>query len=255
MRRSVTVKDISTFAKLDMIYNQVRVIEAKQNATQFKCLGSGNCCRIGLNIHMAECANMAFKIRQQYYLVMEDKGLEEADKWIEGIVDDLKLAMFDEDWVIGGETKRHCAFYKGGCTVYGYRPMVCRTFGTITTVDESCPRIRNATGNIDHFSGDGVKRVIIAFQEFLKEYTSDKSEGYDMVVYMPLGVLSFLLTVEELIDLEGKTDPKFWKAVQGWFNYRVEYVKIHGYDYEKLDSEAKAVGLELRFPKHTEGDE
>lgn len=251
MRRAVSVKDISSFAKLDMIYNQVRVIEAKQNATEYKCLGSGNCCRIGLNIHMAECANIAFKIRQQYYLVLEDKGLEAADNWIDGIVKDLKEAMFDPDWQIGGETKRHCAFYKGGCTIYGYRPMVCRTFGTITHVDDYCPRIRNATGNIDYFAGDGVKRVIIAFQEFLKEYTSDKEEGYDMVVYMPLGVLSFLLTTEELTELEKITDPKFWKAVQGWFNYRVEYVKMHGYDYDKLESEAKAVKLELRFPRES----
>ncbi|NDB56859.1 YkgJ family cysteine cluster protein [bacterium] len=249
MRRSVSVKDISSFAKLNMIYNQVRVIEAKQNATQYKCLGSGNCCKIGLNIHMAECANIAFNIRQQYYLYLEDKGLEYADNWIDGIVKDLKEAMFDEDWQIGGETKRHCAFYKGGCSIYGYRPMVCRTFGTVTYVDDYCPRIRNAMGNIDYFSGDGVKKVIIAFQEFLKEYVSDKEEGYDMVVYMPLGVLSFLLTTEELIELEKTTDKKFWKAVQGWFNYRVGYTKLHGYGYDKLDSEAKAVGVELRFPK------
>jgi Fe-S-cluster containining protein len=249
MRRSVSVKDISSFAKLNMIYNQVRVIEAKQNATQYKCLGSGNCCRIGLNIHMAECANIAFNIRQQYYLYLEDKGLEYADNWIDGIVKDLKEAMHDEDWQIGGETKRHCAFYKGGCSIYGYRPMVCRTFGTVTYVDDYCPRIRNATGNIDYFSGDGVKKVIIAFQEFLKEYTSDKDEGYDMVVYMPLGVLSFLLTADELIELEKTTDKKFWKAVQGWFNYRVGYTKLHGYDYDKLNSEAKAVGVELRFPR------
>ena len=174
MRRSVSVKDISSFAKLNMIYNQVRVIEAKQNATQYKCLGSGNCCRIGLNIHMAECANIAFNIRQQYYLYLEDKGLEHADNWIDGIVKDLKEAMFDEDWQIGGETKRHCAFYKGGCSIYGYRPMVCRTFGTVTYVDDYCPRIRNAMGSIDYFSGDGVRKVIMAFQDFLKEYTSDK---------------------------------------------------------------------------------
>ncbi len=252
MRRSVSVKDITSFASLDMIYNQVRVIEAKQNATEFKCLGSGNCCRIGLNIHMAECANIAFKLRQQYYLVLEDKGLQAADTWMENIVSSLIEAMHDKDWEIGGVTKRHCAFYKGGCTIYGYRPMVCRTFGTITHVDDYCPRIRNAHGSIDYFTGDGVKKVIRSFQDFLKEYTSDKDEGYDMVVYMPLGVLSFLLTTEELIELEKTTDPKFWKAVQGWFNYRVQYTKIHGYEYDRLNAEAKAVKLELRFPKEEE---
>lgn len=249
MRRSVSIKDISNFAKLDMIYNQVRVIEAKQNETQYKCLGSGNCCRIGLNIHMAECANIAFRLRQQYYLTLEDKGRQVADEWMENIVNDLKEAMHDPDWEIGGVTKRHCAFYKNGCTVYGYRPMVCRTFGTITHVDDYCPRIRNAMGNIDYFAGDGVKKVVQQFQEYLKEYVEDKDTSYDMVVYMPLGVLSFLLTTQELIDLEKNTDSKFWKAVQGWFNYRVEYTKMHGYDYDHLDSEAKAVSLELRFPR------
>ena len=105
MRRSVSVKDITSFANLDMIYNQVRVIEAKQNATEYKCLGSGNCCRIGLNIHMAECANIAFKLRQQYYLTLEDKGQTVADEWMENVVASLKEAMHDEDWEIGGATK------------------------------------------------------------------------------------------------------------------------------------------------------
>ena len=33
MRRTVTTKDINGLIKLDMIYNQVRIIEAKQNET------------------------------------------------------------------------------------------------------------------------------------------------------------------------------------------------------------------------------
>jgi len=42
VRRSVNTKDMFLFSKLDMVYNQVRMIEAKQNTTEFKCLGSGN---------------------------------------------------------------------------------------------------------------------------------------------------------------------------------------------------------------------
>lgn len=249
MRRSVSVKDVHLFANLDMIYNQVRVIEAKQNETKYKCLGSGECCHIGLVIHMAECANIAFKIRQQYYLYWEDKGKVFADEWIEGVVNSLKEAMFDPDWVAGGETKRHCAFYKNGCTIYGYRPMVCRTFGTITTVDDYCPRIRNAHGSIDYFSGDGVVKVIQQFQDFLRDYTEGKEQGYNMVVYMPLGVLSFMLEPAELEELEKNTDPKFWKAVEGWFNYRVEFTKLHGYDYDTLNQHAEKHGVPLKFPK------
>ena len=66
----MTGKDITTFAKLDMIYNQVRMLEAQQNETEYKCLGSGKCCTIGLTIHMGECANIAFRLRQEYYLYL-----------------------------------------------------------------------------------------------------------------------------------------------------------------------------------------
>lgn len=249
MRRSVNSNDIALFSKLDMSYNQVRILEAKQNKTQFKCLGSGECCKIGLTIHLAECANIAFRLRQQYYLYLEDKSEEFADEWIETVIDDLKQAMFDEDWIPGGETKRHCAFYKGGCTVYGYRPMVCRTFGTITSVDDYCPRIRNAYDSIDYFAGDGVKRIIQDFQYLLKEYASNKPEEYDVVVYMPLGVLSFMLSDEELIELSETTDPKFWKAVEGWYNYRVQYTREHGLDYKTLNEQAVSIGKKLAFPE------
>ena len=249
MRRSVTAKDITTFSKFDMIYNKVRVLEAKQNSTKFKCLGSGECCKIGLKIHMAECANIAFRLRQEYYLKLESIGEEEADKWMDDVVKSLKDAMYDEDWEEGGETTRHCAFYKGGCTIYGYRPMVCRTFGTITTVDDFCPRIRNAYGHIDHFAGDPVIKVIQEFQSLLKEYSDDKDSSYNMVVYMPLGVLSFLLTDSEIMELSKDTDDKFWKGVVGWYNYRVQFTKLYGFDYVTLRERAKEDGNTLSFPE------
>jgi Fe-S-cluster containining protein len=247
MKRSVTARDITTFAKLDMLYNQVRVIEAKQNETKYKCLGSGECCHIGLVIPMTECANIAFKLNQQYYIVMEDKGREAADEWFASMVEGLKERMYDETWQHGGESKKHCAFYKDGCTIYGYRPMVCRTFGTITSVDNYCPRIRNANGEIDHFTGEPVKKVIRQFQDLLKEYAEDKHENYDMTVYMPLGVLSFILSSEELQELADNTDPKFWVGTSGWFNYRVQYTKMHGYTLVELRKSAQSVGKELAF--------
>lgn len=249
MRRSVTGKDITTFAKLDMIYNQVRMLEAQQNETEYKCLGSGKCCSIGLTIHMGECASIAFHLRQQYYLYLEDKGREFADEWMDDVVKSLKEAMFDETWQIGGETEKKCAFWKGGCTIYGYRPMICRTFGTITTVDDYCPRIRNANGSIDYYSGPAVKKIVQSFQDLLKEYAVGKDEGYDMVVYMPLGVLSFLLDDEELKELEQTTDPKFWKAVDGWVNYRVQYTREHGYGYDELNTQAVSIGKKLVFDR------
>lgn len=235
MKRAVSSKDITTFAKLDMVYNQIRFIEAKQNNSESKCLGSGGCCVIGLRIPLAECSNIAFRLTQEFYLKMEDKGEDFANKWMEGVIESLKEAMHDEDWQADGETKRHCAFYKGGCTIYGYRPMVCRTFGTITNVDDYCPRIRNAYGQVDHYSGDGVSKIIKQFQDLLQEYGEDKESTYNSVVYMPLGVLSFLLTNEELTDLAAETEQRFWEGVRGWYNYRLTFTKMHGYDYKELE--------------------
>ena len=240
MKRAISSKDITTFAKLDMVYNQVRYIEAKQNETKYKCMGSGRCCVIGLRIPLAECANIAFRLKQEFYLKMEDKGEAFANKWIESVIESLKEAMKDEDWQADGETKRHCAFYKGGCIIYGYRPMVCRTFGTITNVDDYCPRIRNAYGQIDHYTGDAVSRTIKQFQDVLQEYAEDKESTYNSVVYMPLGVLSFILTDEELTQLSADTDVKFWEGVRGWYNYRLTFTKMHGYSYNELESFAKS---------------
>lgn len=251
MKKSVTSRDISTFAKLDMVYNQVRVIEAKQNETKYKCIGSGKCCHIGLVIPMLECANIAFKLNQQYYLTMEDKGKNEADKWFEKIKQSLIEAMYDEDWQPGGETKRLCSFYNNGCTIYGFRPMVCRTFGTITSVDDYCPRIRNANGEIDHFAGEPVQKVIKQYQDLLKEYAQDKHENYDMTVYMPLGVLSFILETDELQDLYDNTDERFWNGVIGWYNYRVQYTRLHGYTMVELKKAAEKDGRELCFEENT----
>lgn len=247
MRRSVSIKDISTFAHLDMVYNQVRVLEAQQNKTQFKCLGSGECCKIGLVVPMAECAHIAFRLNKEYYLYLEDKGEDFANEWLSGVISSLKEAMYDEDWQEGGETTRHCTFYKGGCTIYGYRPMVCRTFGTITNVDNYCPRVRNAENGIDFYGGEPVQKVIKEYQDLLKQYASDKDHNYDMTVYMPTGVLSFMLPAEELQELFEKTPAKFWKGVKGWYNYRVEFTRLHGYDYDYLTAASDADGIPLVF--------
>ena len=66
MNKSVGMSDIHLFTELDMVYNQVRVLEARQNETKFKCLGSGQCCKIGLILPMMECASIAFNLNKEY---------------------------------------------------------------------------------------------------------------------------------------------------------------------------------------------
>lgn len=67
---------------------------------------------------------------------------------------------------------------------------------------------------------------------------------------MPLGVLSFLLTVDEMMKLQETTDDKMWNTVQGWFNYRVHYVKEHGMTLENLTKEASEAGGEIAFRQY-----
>ena len=247
MRRSVTAKDVTTFSKLDMIYNQVRMIESKQNNTEYKCLGSGLCCRIGLRIPLAECANIAYRLTQDFYFKMESEGEGVANEWMETMIESLKEAMHDPNWNVDGETERHCVFYKGGCTIYRYRPMVCRTFGTVTPVDDYCPRIRNAHGQVDYYSGEGVSRVIKQYQDILAEYADGKDKTYNSVVYMPLGIVSFLLDSDQLAQLSDETEAKFWDGVRGWYNYRLTFTKMHGYDYKELEVFAINNGDKLGF--------
>lgn len=234
MNRTVSGKDIYTFAKFDMVYNQLRMLESQQNETKYRCHGSGNCCTIGLTLHMSECANIAFKLRQQYYLYLEDKGNDYASSWMDEIVDSLINAMYDETWEPGGATERKCVFFKGGCTIYGFRPMICRTVGTISTVDDFCPRERNEHGGIDYFTGPAVERIVKGFQDLMKEYAEGKDAGYDVVVYMPLGILSFLLPPEKMVELSETTDSKFWRAAEGWQNYKMHFTQEHGYFRENF---------------------
>jgi hypothetical protein len=125
--------------------------------------------------------------------------------------------------------------------------LVCRSFGTITNVDDYCPRIRNENGSLDHYGGPAVKRIVEDYQSLLKQYASDKDQNYNLTVYMPLGVLSFLLTDEELMELRDSTDDKFWNGIIGWFNYRVEFTKNHGYPLDVLEKESKDSKIPIAF--------
>ena len=88
---------------------------------------------------------------------------------------------------------------------------------------------------------------MIKLKDLLKEYAEDKDENYDMTVYMPLGVLSFILSTEELTELMNNTDQKFWNGVAGWYNYRFEYTKMHGYSMVELKKAAYLDHRELSF--------
>jgi len=61
----------------------------------------------------------------------------------------------------------------------------------------------------------------------------------DYTVYMPVGVLGFLLSPERLKALKAKTPPRFWKREKG---YRTQYQP----SYRKR--EARRTNVKFPFP-------
>ena len=245
-KREIHPPDLHIFNRLDFAYNKIRVFQAKHNETEFRCLNSGKCCNVGLKIHLAECAYIAFRMRQEYYLRMEGEGQESADAWMNTRTDALIDRMYDKSWDPDAQsTDLQCAFWENGCTIYGYRPLVCRAYGTITEVDDFCPRKRNDYNTIEHFAGKSVEDAVQEFQLILKKYAEDNGDSvdYDVIVYMPLGVLSFLLEDVQMEELYQQTDEKIWIGDEGWFNYQSRFTRLHGFKNEFIEAEAKLRGL------------
>ncbi len=247
MKRLIHREDLEVFSELDMVYNKVRVFQAKHNETEFRCQNSGKCCKVGLKIHLAEAAHIAFSLRQEYYLIMEDKGEKAAEKWMDSKIEKLMNRMHDDSWDSNEQTTdNYCAFWDDGCTIYGYRPLVCRAYGTITEVDEFCARKRNDYNTIEHYAGEAVEVTVQDFQRALKKYGENHGDNYiyDVVVYMPLGVLSFILDPEELEELYNSTRESMWQGMHGWFNYQSRFTHLHGFNQEYILEEAKKRGFE-----------
>jgi Fe-S-cluster containining protein len=177
---------------------------------------------------------------------MENEGQELADAWMNDRVEALTDRMYDKSWDADEQTTDlHCAFWNDGCTIYGYRPLVCRAYGTITDVDADCPRRRNDYGAIEHFAGKSVEDSVQEFQLILKRYAEDNGNNtdYDVVVYMPLGVLSFLLDEVQMRELYQQTEDKMWSGYEGWFNYQSTFTRLHGFKDDIIETEAKLRGM------------
>lgn len=257
-KREIHPNDLVIFNRLDMSYNKIRVFQAKHNETEFRCLNSGKCCKVGLKIHLAECAYIAFRMRQEYYLRMENEGQESADVWMDSKVEALTDRMYDKSWDQDEQTTDlYCAFYDNGCTIYGYRPLVCRAYGTITEVDDFCPRKRNDYNTIEHFAGKGVEETVQEFQLVLRRYAeaNGNTAEYDVNVYMPLGVLSFLLDDVQLEELYQQTSDEMWEGSEGWFNYQSRFTKLHGFKDDFIEAEAKLRGIVVNEEGRLEREE
>jgi Fe-S-cluster containining protein len=209
--------EVVTAARLEGVYGVLRKIQAEHNNFDTKCVGSGNCCKVGLYISLAECWNIARNLRREYWIKAEDQGKAEAEHWYQTIVNELKLALENEEWTQESqELSTYCVFYKDGCTIYEYRPLVCRAYGVTSPVQEDvCPRKRLPDGGHELIWDETVEKTIAEFDAVVKEW-GEKNPTLNFSLYMPAGVLRFLLPMEELQHLLKTTDQKFWMATPGY---------------------------------------
>lgn len=216
-------------ARLDGVYGVLRKLQAIHDGFETKCIGAGNCCNIGLRISLAECWNIARNIRRQYWIKAEDIGTQKAEEWYQELIGSLKDAFNHADWSWNDEDKveTKCAFFSNGCSIYEYRPAICRAYGVITPVQIGvCPRPRLSDGtSIEVIATDDVERAIDEFDSIIARWDSEFPDlGFS--IYMPAGVLRFLLPEQELRNLIENTDEKYWQGTPGYQH------RMHKKDYE-----------------------
>lgn len=214
--------DAFLLSELDDVYGVMRRVQGEYKehpkAKKTKCIGAGNCCKIGLVVSLMECHNIAKNLRKQYWSKFETEGSQEAERWHNKLIYKLKDSFVDPDWSIEDEskTKRHCVFFgKNGCSIYEFRPFVCRAYGTIAPVETSCPRQRDEDGNIIIFMSAEIDRIIDRFDKVVAGYGSAHPD-LNYSLYMPLGVLRFLLPENDFYEFYKGVDEKYTKAIEGY---------------------------------------
>ena len=180
----------------------------RHNKTPYGCMRSGACCQVGLQLHMMECEHIADGLRAS-----------RSPAELRAVVRKLEGAFEDEEWnwasSIGDDM---CAFYKDGCTIYPFRPSICRMYGVVIEVDDFCPRERLSDGRSFVYVQKDVDRMVALYYRTLDAY-GRLFPHYDHTVYMPAGVLHFLAP-ERAAALKARTPKKFWKREKG---YRAQF--------------------------------
>lgn len=210
--------NVEFMSKLESTYHEMRIIQTQHDETAYRCNQAGNCCKVGLKVSLMECLNVANYIKRQIYVRAERDGFDKAQDWYDKKINSLIDAMYNEKWTHDNqETGDYCAFStkEEGCGIYEARFLVCRSYGTITPVTSSCPRKRLPDGQTMIFRDEHVDQIIDDFDDELNDFNIKNPElAYS--VYMPMGVLKFLLSEQEMRQLYKTTDPKFWQGTPGY---------------------------------------
>ena len=198
-------------SRLGVVHDTLTELQDVHNATPYKCHRHGACCVVGLQLHYMECEYIADNLKAS---CAGDK------KRLGAIVARLEHAFTDTAWTWSESVGEHtCAFFEDGCTIYPFRPSICRMYGVTVEVDEWCPRKRLPSGQPYVFAQKETDRLAAEFYRTLDAY-GRLYPKLDYTVYMPRGVLEFLVSPARLAKLRAKTPAKFWKRQRG---YRTQY--------------------------------
>lgn len=196
------------FGKLRFTYDLLQKYQNEHQKTGYGCMQSGICCQVGLQLHVMECENIARHLQAN----LDEAALRKQ-------ITKLKRALKDEAYTWSGSVgDQLCALYEGGCTIYPVRPAICRMYGVIIEADDFCPRERLAGKSFVYVQPD-VDRMVMDYYRTLDAYGRLHPDK-DWTVYMPVGVLSFLLSPKEMEKLRATTPKKFWKREKG---YRAQF--------------------------------
>lgn len=224
--------DDELFAELKSVHDALQAVQDSHEETEYGCLRSGACCQVGLQLPVMECANIARHLKAT-------RSTEDLRK----VVRDLKRAFTDDEWNWASSIGDHmCAFYKDGkgCTIHPIRPSVCRMFGPILEPDDFCPRQRLSNGRGYVFVQPAVDGLVARYYRVLDVY-GRKHKKQDHTVFMPAGVLQFLISPDELAALRAKTPKKFWRRETG---YRTQFKP----SYRQGQSVQTNVKLSFKLP-------
>lgn len=207
----VAQRKAELFAHLKAAHDQLTEYQDKHAKTGYGCVRSGHCCQVGLQLHYMECEHIANHLKRTY--AHDPDGLE-------AVIERLEHAFTDEEWVwsssIGGH---HCAFFEDGCTIYPFRPSICRMYGVVLETDEWCPREKLSNGKSFVYVQKDVDQMVAHYYRTLDAY-GRMFPKLDHTVYMPAGVLYFLLAPKRYEKLKATTPKKFWKREKG---YRTQF--------------------------------
>ncbi|HVL49669.1 MAG TPA: hypothetical protein VM889_14025 [Candidatus Thermoplasmatota archaeon] len=203
------------FARLDGVYDRLQALNAAHQGSGFGCRMSGNCCKVGLELHIMETERIVRGLEEQF---AKDPGRRER------VVARLVEACHDANWKEDtSQGDLMCALFDKGCTVYGFRPFVCRMYGVIIEPDDVCPRRKMASGKPLFYIGKDVDALVREYYRVIDAF-GRRYPRKDWTMYMPAAALTYLLPPAEVRKVRRTSPPKLWKRSRG---YRTQFAPSH----------------------------